>query len=138
MQFPQHLLRYMPLAAIAGIGVGAAAVLSRIDPNVPGNPLPSCPFYALTGLWCPGCGSTRCLHALVHLDLAQAMAMNPLLIVSIVPMLVMALHGAGLWPARLQWLVRLFARPIPWLVVIVSYWLLRNLPWYPFNLLAPG
>ena len=24
MQFPQHLLRYMPLAAIAGIGVGAA------------------------------------------------------------------------------------------------------------------
>ena len=135
---PQRLLRYVPLASMAGIGVGAVAILSRVDPNRPGSLLPPCPFRTLTGIWCAGCGSTRCLHALVHLDLPQAMAMNPLLIVSIVPVLVMALHGAGLWPARLQWAVLLFARPIPWLVVIVSYWLLRNLPWYPFNLLAPG
>jgi len=138
MKVPHRLFRYAPLAAIAGIGAGAVAILGRVDPNVPGNPLPACPFHALTGLWCPGCGSTRCLHALVHLDPAQAMAMNPLLVLSIVPMLVMALHGAGLWPARWQAPVKLFARPIPWLVVIVAYGVLRNLPWYPFNLLAPG
>lgn len=138
MKFPQHLSRYAPLAAIAAIGVGAITIFSRINPNTPGNPLPGCPFYALTGLYCPGCGSTRCLYSLVHLDLAHAMAMNPLLVLSLFPMVVMALHGAGLLPTRLLPLVRLFARPIPWLVVIVSYWIARNLPWYPFNLLAPG
>ena len=135
---PQHLLRYAPLAAIAGISLGAATVLGRVDPNNPGSLLPPCPFYALTGIWCAGCGSTRCLHALVHLDLPGAMAMNPLLVVSILPMLVLALHGAGLWPAKLGGLVRLLARPIPWMVVITGYWIARNLPWYPFNLLAPG
>ena len=135
---PQHLLRYVPLAAIVGISLGAVTVLNRVDPNSPGSLLPPCPFYALTGIWCPGCGSTRCLHALVHLDLPGAMAMNPLLVVSILPMLVLALHGAGLWPAKLGGLVRLFARPIPWMVVIFVYWIARNLPWHPFNLLAPG
>ena len=136
----------MAMRRLHALGLGAAAIaaasgfylLRRFDPNAADSPFPPCMFNALTGLYCPGCGTTRALHALAHFDVPGAMAMNPLLIVSIVPMLVMALHGAGLWPAKLQWLVRLFARPIPWLVVIVSYWLLRNLPWYPFNLLAPG
>ena len=130
--------RYATLAAVTALGAGAFFVLRRIDPTVAGNPLPPCPLRALTGLYCPGCGSTRCLHALVHLDLPGAMAMNPLLVVSILPMLVLALHGAGLWPAKLGGLVRLFARPIPWMVVIFVYWIARNLPWHPFNLLAPG
>jgi len=122
---------------MATIGAGAVAVLGRIDPNTPGNPLPACPFYALTGIWCPGCGSTRCLHALVHLDLPQAMAMNPLLVLSILPMLVMALHGSGLGSVTLQPIVRLIARPMLWMALIAGFWVTRNLPWYPFTLLAP-
>ena len=116
---------------LAGLGAGGL-VLFWAGLGVP------CLFHTVTGLYCPGCGSTRCLHALVHLDLPGAMAMNPLLVVSILPMLVLALHGAGLWPAKLGGLVRLFARPIPWMVVIFVYWIARNLPWHPFNLLAPG
>src|SRR5690606_2629375 len=30
--------------------------------------LPSCPFYTLTHWYCPGCGSQRALHALLHGD----------------------------------------------------------------------
>ena len=74
--------RYATLAAVTALGAGAFGVLRRIDPNVAGNPLPPCPLRALTGLYCPGCGSTRTLHALLHGDLATAMAMNPLLVVS--------------------------------------------------------
>ncbi|KRG42169.1 hypothetical protein ARC78_09450 [Stenotrophomonas pictorum JCM 9942] len=138
MRFPPHLLRYAPLAAMATLGAGAVAVLGRIDPNTPGNPLPACPFYMLTGILCPGCGSTRCLHALVQLDLPQALAMNPLLVVSILPMLMMALHGAGLWPRALQPMLRPVARPMLWMGLIAGFWVTRNLPWYPFHLLAPG
>ena len=87
-----RLARWAPLLVSAGLAVGATVVLRNVNPYVAGNPLPSCPLYALTGLYCPGCGSTRCLYSLVHFDLPGAMAMNPLLVVSILPMLVLALH----------------------------------------------
>ena len=44
---------------------------------------PRCPFYALTGLQCPGCGTLRGLHALMHLHLADAWRFNPGMVVSI-------------------------------------------------------
>jgi len=134
----QRLVSYAPLAALGTLAVGAAVVLRRIDPNMPGNPLPPCVLYSLTGIYCPGCGSTRCLHALVHFDLPQAFSMNPLLVLSLVPITLLALQIAHLLPARLQGLAEFFAKPLPWAVVLISYALLRNLPWYPFYLLAPG
>jgi len=134
----QRALRYLPLASLGGLAVGAATVLRRVDPYAPDNLLPPCPFYALTGLLCPGCGSTRCLHALVHFDLAQALSMNPLLVLAIGPVLLLALHAASLLPARAHALVWVVARPMPWIVLLSGYWVLRNLPWFPFSLLAPG
>ncbi|MDR2801840.1 MAG: DUF2752 domain-containing protein [Prevotellaceae bacterium] len=41
---------------------------------------PPCPFYLLTGFQCPGCGSQRAIHSLLHLDFKQAFLYNPLLI----------------------------------------------------------
>lgn len=41
-------------------------------------PLTLCVFKGLTGLPCPTCGSTRALGRLFGLDLAGALAMNPL------------------------------------------------------------
>jgi hypothetical protein len=131
------LPRWLPLAALSGAAVVATLVLRRVDPNVPGNPLPACPFYALTGLYCPGCGSTRCLHALVHLDLAHAMATNPLLVVALPLLAIMALNAAGLRMRVLAPLLKTLADPRLWLWLLLGYAVLRNLPWYPFTLLAP-
>ncbi|HEY7402496.1 MAG TPA: DUF2752 domain-containing protein [Candidatus Angelobacter sp.] len=39
---------------------------------------PRCIFHALTGLQCPGCGGTRALYHLLHLNLGQAMHYNAL------------------------------------------------------------
>jgi Protein of unknown function (DUF2752) len=39
---------------------------------------PRCPFYACTHLLCPGCGGTRALYELLHLNLRGAMHFNPL------------------------------------------------------------
>jgi len=44
---------------------------------------PRCPFLLLTGLKCPGCGSQRALHQLLHLHISGALQANFLLVVSI-------------------------------------------------------
>jgi hypothetical protein len=75
----------------AVVAVGAAlagGLLFSLDPNQPGH-YPLCPFRALTGLDCPGCGSLRALHSLVHGDVVGALDHNALTVLA-VPLLVMA------------------------------------------------
>jgi len=40
---------------------------------------PRCPIYSATHLLCPGCGGTRALHELLHLNIAGAMHYNALI-----------------------------------------------------------
>ncbi len=42
--------------------------------------LPRCPVRLVTGWSCPGCGSQRLLHALLHGDIAGAWHANPFLL----------------------------------------------------------
>ena len=42
-----------------------------------------CPFKFFTGLDCPGCGSQRALHSLLHGEWKQAFSYNPLFIIAI-------------------------------------------------------
>lgn len=95
-------------------------------------------FHALTGYYCVGCGMTRALHALVHGDLVRAFGMNPLamLLLPLAPLLVA--HAQGWRPRLLEPLMRVALKPGMWLVLLPVYWVARNLPWYPFTLLAPG
>ena len=44
---------------------------------------PKCPFFLLTGLKCPGCGSQRALHELVHLHIGEALRFNAALVLSV-------------------------------------------------------
>lgn len=131
------LSRWAPLAISAGLAAGAAVALRFVSPYASNSPLPGCPMYALTGLYCPGCGSTRCLYSLVHLDLPGAMAMNPLLVISLPFLLLMLLNNAGLRMRVLDPLMRVLANPTFWLVLLVGYAVMRNLPWFPFTALAP-
>lgn len=127
-----------PLAALSACAAGAAAVLSLVDPTRPGSLLPGCPVHALTGLYCPGCGSTRALHALLRGDVPMALSMNPLLVLSLPFVTLMALSAAGLLPRSLDPLMRVLGDARIWLVLLVGYAVLRNLPWFPFTALAPG
>ena len=139
-----HALRRLHVSTVAlssgGLALAAAGVwlLRHFDPNMPGNPFPPCMFYSATGWFCPGCGITRCLHALVHGDLAHAFSMNPLLLALLPFAPLLAGWHLGWRPHWLQRLTGVAARPLPWLALVLVYWVARNLPWYPFTLLAPG
>ena len=118
---------------LAGATVAAAtAVVALVSPEQPGT-YPVCPFHAVTGWWCPGCGSLRAVHALATGDLATAVERNVLLVLA-APVLVVA------WAA---WLRRTITgrsrRPLAdvstgrraaWVVVatVFAFWVLRNLP----------
>jgi Protein of unknown function (DUF2752) len=85
----------LPLGAVFGTiaGLGALAVgllgLDRL-------PFSVCLFKTLTGLPCPTCGSTRAVGCLVHLDLAGALAMNPLATMAAGVLAIWALCDFGL------------------------------------------
>lgn len=127
--------RLLGLVAAAATG---ATVLWWFDPHQEGNPLPPCPSLWLTGLFCPGCGTTRALHALVHGDLPGALAMNPLMVVSLPPVAVLLAQALQVLPASMEPLARRLGHARAWAVVLIGYGVLRNLPWPPFSWLAPG
>ena len=131
--------RTAPIATC--VAVGAAGLLVRgNDPAAPGSHFPGCAFHSATGLWCPGCGLTRGVHALLNGNVGAAFASNvftPIAMIAIVWLLVSWTrlawgHGALRLPQRTErWLM--FAGP----AVVVTYGLLRNLPIAPLRSLAP-
>jgi len=60
---------------IAAGMVAAAASLYRFSPQEYSF-YPRCPFFALTGRYCPGCGATRAAAELLHGHFASAMHFN--------------------------------------------------------------
>lgn len=123
------------LGGPAAVLVSAAAVgwvVREVDPGQPGH-YPLCPFRALTGWDCPGCGSVRALHAVANGDVAAGLDHN-LMTVLALPVLL------GIWFAWSRRLV--LGRPRVTLpdsrlvtglaVVLVVFAVVRNLPGVPF------
>lgn len=111
----------------AVIIVTAFILLYVLDP-VRSSLLPPCLFYSLTGFYCPGCGSTRALHALLHGQFIGAMTLNSLVVLCI-PTVILA----SFIP---RWLSQRHTLLIA-LIILISYGVLRNIPTWPMTLLAP-
>jgi hypothetical protein len=121
---------------VAGMAAASVCYIAEVDPDVPGH-YPTCPFYALTGYYCPGCGTLRAIHALAHGHPGQAFGFNALSM-SMLPLL------GYFWAA---WLIRSVrgqprrkvAHPA-WIwglaALIAVFWVVRNLPFGHF--LAPA
>ena len=114
------------LATLAAIG---ASVLYFSPPRQSWF-LPACPVHAATGLFCPGCGTARALHALLHGQLAEALDAN-LLLMALLPILA-ALGVLLFTDAVRDNRVRDLRLP-PWatfglLALVTLFTVLRNLP----------
>ena len=115
------------LAAVASASVVVAATLLRFPPDRFAF-YPRCPFYALTGLECPGCGATRALAALLQGHLAEALHWNAL-VVLLLPLLGLYLAAGFLrtreghaWPHPRP--AAIFAL----LMIAVVFGIIRDLP----------
>lgn len=94
---------------------------------------PDCPFYSLTGAYCPGCGSQRAIHDLFHLDFLGALNHNAILILTL-------FLGGGLFLySRKKFNDLLYHPKSPWIIfgIITLFWILRNIDVHPFHHLAP-
>lgn len=114
--------------------IGAATVyLFIFEPGKSGFFL-NCPFRMLTGFSCPGCGSTRGLHRLLHGDILGAFQFNPMMFL-LLPILLFALvrHTIAVFGNR-TFKGNQVNPAFIWMffVVVMSFWIFRNTPFYPF------
>lgn len=129
--------RGFALACVAGMSAATFAV-GYFNPATAGF-FPVCPLLKLTGIACPGCGMTRGFHALLHGDVVSALDHNLLLPAVLfffgylfVSLFLTFARGRGLD-------FKLFNQKIVWsfFIVAIAFTVLRNLPYYPFNILYP-
>jgi hypothetical protein len=121
-----------------GVALAGALVVFFADPATTSF-YPQCPFFLLTGWYCPGCGTLRALHQLSHGHLLTALDLNALAMLAL-PLCAYA------WLSQVR---ELYGRPpLPTLpfgrtavlsvvATIVLYGVARNLPIYPLSVLAP-
>jgi hypothetical protein len=135
--------RWIALQAIVVFALIAAALplLYANDPAA-GGAFPPCVFHQLTGLHCPGCGTLRAVHQLLRGNFMAAMRLNPLAMFMLpLFLVVIALDRVSVWRgAAIQWHRPRWV-PAAWrwgvVILIVAFGILRNVPTWPFTLLAP-
>lgn len=125
------------MAAAAAVIAAAALFYLYMTGEGEGAGIP-CPFYQLTGLYCVGCGASRALRSVMHLDFARAMGYNAFFTL-LLP--VLAAYFIGVAVSLVKYGKDKFSGKIPKVIPIVIaaagvvFMVLRNLE--AFSFLAP-
>jgi len=89
---------------------------------------PLCGFYRITGYYCPGCGGTRAVVALLHLHILQSLRCHPLVLYT---MVILGAFWIGktleIVIGRQKWRMRL--KPVYLylaLVIVLVQWIVKN------------
>lgn len=103
------------------------AFLAILPENAPA--LPGCHIHELTGILCPGCGSTRALRALLHGEWQQSFRQNILLVPGMVWLVILCVlsRNDNIQRHLLRWGG----------VILLIYTILRNIPSPMLDFLRP-
>lgn len=119
----RSLVIVLVIAALMVLGF----IYYALDPSA-SSVFPRCAFLSLTGYKCPGCGSQRAIHALLHGDVAGAFRFNALLFIAI-PWIALCLFAESQRVRNPRLYARLNAPLLIWLflALVLIWWLLRNI-----------
>ena len=116
-----------PLVTVGTLALATLALHYR-DPHQHGS-WGLCPFNALTGLYCPGCGGLRAVNDLTHGQVGAAFSSN-VVVTALIPVAtgLLALWAVDRWRGR--------TREVPWqrlrplvavlVTVLVAFTIARN------------
>jgi len=130
--------RQIGVAVLLGGGIAITYFLYAVDPSGSTLYLP-CPFHALTGLYCPGCGSLRALHSLLHGEVLIACGFNPLTLLSL-PYVGYCFLSYATGAVRGKPLPAFFVSAnVIWIFLgfVIIFWVLRNMTQSPWSWLVP-
>ena len=103
------------------------------------NIFPSCPVYAATGIYCPGCGSQRAAHKILNGNIVEGIRHNYLIV-----LLAMVLLYQGfvyvmndLLSKNIPNLLHKSKVTFSILIIVILFWVLRNIDLFPFSELTP-
>lgn len=117
---------------------GLAVLFFALDP-ARHDLFPRCLFNSITGYYCPGCGSQRAIHSLLHLNFAGVVSHNFLFLPAI--LLIIYHYSFPILNRFFNWKLPniFYFKNTPWIIlsVVILFWIFRNIPTYPFSVLAP-
>jgi len=119
-------------------GIGLIVLYFLVNPrNV--ELFPKCPLYVTTGIYCPGCGSQRAIHHLLNFNFYGVVQQNILFIFGLLIIIYFwTIKGLNLiFNKKYYNYIYHPKTPIIILIFVVLFWILRNISYYPFNLLSP-
>lgn len=114
------------IGAVAVIVIAGIAIYSTFDPSTV-RFFPRCTFLTLTGLKCPGCGTQRAIHALLHGNFLEAVRFNAMMVAS-VPLLALYGYAEIVRKSKPRFYNKVNSTPIilTIFVLVVLWWILRN------------
>lgn len=137
-------LRRCVFLAVMMIVLCAGFVVFQVNPSGRWQAFfPKCMFYWGTGLHCPGCGCQRAIHHLFNGRILLALQYNVMVIIALPWLIWEAARASFLFldfpvPRFMERRWRLSGRQAMFIAIaVMAFWILRNVPCPPFELLAP-
>ena len=121
--------RVAPPLLVAGGVVAATVALHLRDPHQVGS-WGWCPWLALTGTACPGCGGLRAVNDLTRGDVSAAFSSNALFVASLPFLAVLWTRSlVARWQDQPAWR----STTVGWaggvtIALVLVFWVVRNLP----------
>lgn len=110
------------------------------DPSAGDAVFLRCPSHLIFGIYCPGCGTQRALHHLLHLEIREALRYNALFVLA-APFVI---YGIAIKTYNFIFdakkTTRIPTNRMVWiglLLLVLLFGIMRNVSVYPFTLLSP-